>query len=170
MIKKTLRTLPLFLFVLLTANLHAQAKLGIYGTVGGEKSGLANEGWTGAGTFGLYYGVTHFSPLALSVDARGDLSTNINSAIFGPRLALHVPVFPLKPYVEFLLGASSYSTQNNTPKNSTSFTYRYVGGIDTAILPRIDWRVVDFSYSGGISQFNTSINPKTLSTGLVLRF
>jgi hypothetical protein len=163
-----LRVLPLLL-LFITVTLHAQAKLAIYGTVGGEKSGLQNESWTTAGTFGLYYGVANFGPLAFSADVRGDLSSNINSFIVGPRLALHLPAFPLKPYVEFLLGGSSYSTNNNGPKNDSSFTYRYVGGIDTAILPHVDWRVIDFSYSGGISQFSTSVNPKTLSSGLVLR-
>jgi hypothetical protein len=167
---RRLWTLPLLLFSLCAATLHAQARLAIYGTVGGEKSGLRNEGWTTAGTLGLYVGVANLGPLALSVDGRADLSTNINSFIVGPRLALHFPVFPLKPYVEFLLGESAYTTQNNGPKNTDSFTYRYVGGVDTAILPHLDWRVLDFSYSGGISQFNTSVNPKTLSTGLVVRF
>ncbi len=158
------------LLLSLSSVVHAQAKLAIYGTVGGEKSGVAGQGWTTAGTFGLYYGIANLGPLSLAVDGRGDLSGNINSGLAGPRLAAHLPLIPLKPYVEFLLGASSFSAQGNRPKNSTSFTYRYVGGIDTAVLPHVDWRVVDFSYSGGISQFNTTVNPKTLSTGVVVRF
>ena len=41
-------------------------------------------------------------------------------------------------------------------------------GLDTTILPHIDWRVADFSYA-----INTSANgthAKTLSSGLVIRF
>jgi hypothetical protein len=36
------------------------------------------------------------------------------------------------------------------------------------VLPRLDWRVVEFSY-GGLSALNGTLNPRTLSTGLVLR-
>src|SRR5580698_3545210 len=141
--------LPLLLLCLSTSALHAQARLAIYGTVGGEKSEVNNSGWTTAGTFGLYYGLLHLGPLRLSGDARGDLSGNINSGLFGPRLSLNLPLFPLKPYVEVLGGFSSYSTQANGPKNTTSANYRWVGGLDTTILPHLDWRVADYSYSGG---------------------
>jgi hypothetical protein len=163
--------LPVLLFSLLPAGLLAQAKIAIYGTVGTEKSEVNNSGWSTAGTFGVYYGLADLGPLTISVDARGDLSSNINSGLVGPRVALHFPVFPLKPYVELLAGVSAYSTQNNGSKSATDFNYRWVGGIDTAILPRLDWRIADYSYSGGgISQGDVTRHPQTLSTGLVVRF
>ena len=169
--KKNLRLLPLLVFSVLTANLHAQARIAIYGTVGTEKSEVSNSGWSTAGTFGAYFGLANLGPIAIAADARGDLSSNIDSALFGPRVALHFPAFPLKPYVELLGGVSSYSTQNNSGKNATDFNYRWVGGIDTAILPHLDWRIADYSYSGGgISQGTVTRHPQTLSTGLVLRF
>jgi hypothetical protein len=121
--------------------------------------------------FGLYYGLANLGPVAISVDARGDLSGNINSGLIGPRVALHLPAFPIKPYAELLAGVSAYTSQNNGNKNATDFNYRWVGGIDTAILPHLDWRIADYSYSGGgISQGNITRHPQTLSTGLVLRF
>jgi hypothetical protein len=163
-------TLPLLLLSLCAATLHAQARVAIYGTVGAEKSGLQNQGWTTAATFGLYYGLANFGPLAISVDGRGDLSTNLDSGLFGPRAALHAPAFPLKPYVEFLVGPSFYSSHNNGNKDANAFTYRFVGGIDTAILPHVDWRVFDFSYGGGITQLSNNVHMKTLTTGIVLRF
>ena len=42
---------------------------------------------------------------------------------------------------------------------------------DTTILPHIDWRIADYSYSGaGITQDNITRHPQTISTGIVLRF
>jgi len=163
--------LPVFLFCLLPAALRAQAKIALYGTIGTEKSEVNNSGWSAAGTFGIYYGLANLGPVAISADLRGDLSTNINSGLIGPRVALHFPLFPLKPYVELLAGVSAYNTSNNGAKSSTDLNYRWVGGLDTAVLPHLDWRVADYSYSGGgISQGNVTRHPQTLSTGIVVRF
>ena len=171
MTKRYLQLLPLILISIVTStNLHAQAKLGIYGTVGTEKTEINGEGWSTAGTFGLYYGLAHLGPIAVAADARGDLSGNINSGLFGPRIALTLPAFPLKPYFEVLGGFTSHSTLNNGG-SATSANYRWVGGIDTTILPHLDWRIADYSYSGGgISQGSVTRHPQTLSTGLVVRF
>jgi hypothetical protein len=164
------RILSLLLLSLITATLHAQAKLGVYGTAGGEKTEINQGTWTIAGTFGLYYGFAHLGPISVSGDARGDLSRNMNSALFGPRVALTIPAFPVKPYVEILGGVSSYSTVNDGDKNNTSGNYRWVGGIDTTIFPHFDWRV-DYSYSAaGITQGNITRHPQTLTSGFVIRF
>ncbi|MEO6804629.1 MAG: hypothetical protein ABI286_00090 [Edaphobacter sp.] len=166
MTKRCLQILPLILIAILTStNLHAQAKLAVYGTVGGEKPGVPNE-WGTAGTVGLYVGVVKLGPLALSVDGRADLASKIKSGLVGPRLALHLPAFPLKPYVEVLIGRSSYPNLPNGLPLSSKFVGRGVVGVDTTILPRIDWRVVEFTY--GI----TTATPRAMSltTGLVLRF
>ena len=50
MTKRCLRILPLVFILLFSTNLHAQAKLAIYGTVGGEKTEVNNQGWSTAGT------------------------------------------------------------------------------------------------------------------------
>jgi hypothetical protein len=171
MSRKSTFLLPVLLLTLCTAALRAQAKLAIYGTVGGEKTEVNNTSWTTAGTFGLYHTFANFGPIAISVDARGDLSGNINSGLIGPRVNLHLPLFPLKPYVEVLGGFSSYSQGNGSAKNATDAVYRWVGGIDTTILPHLDWRIADYSYTGGgITQGNITRHPQTLSTGIVLRF
>jgi len=148
-------------------NLHAQARFAIYGTGGGEKSGLPNDDWQAAGTFGFYYGLLHAAIFDISVDARGDLSSNIKSGFLGPRVAVKVPVIPLKPYGEFIFGVSTYSTPNHLPIPN-DFAYRYVLGLDTTILPHLDWRVADFSYA--IDNSANSGHAKTLSSGLVIRF
>jgi hypothetical protein len=162
--------LPLLLLALCTATLHAQAKLAIYGTGGVEKTGLQHSGWNTAGTFGFYFDLRHYGPLALSADVRGDISGNIYSGILGPRLAVKVPVFPIIPYGEFLVGGSSYSSRSNDVRDSSDFTYRVVVGADFTLIPHFDWRVVDYSYSSGITQLNTSVHPKTVTTGFVVRF
>jgi len=167
MSRRTLWILPVLLLNLTATTLHAQAKLAVYGTGGGEKSGLPNDDWHAAGTFGFYYGLYHFTPIDLSVDARGDLSSNIKSGFLGPRVAVKLPIIPIKPYGEFIFGVSTYSTPAHLPIPN-DFAYRYVVGLDTTILPHIDWRVADFSY--GINNSANGTHAKTLSSGLVIRF
>jgi hypothetical protein len=170
MTKRYLQFLLLIFIALVPIHLRAQAKFAVYGTAGGERTEINQESWTLAGTFGLYYGFAHLGPIAISGDARGDLSRNMNSALFGPRVALTLPALPFKPYVEVLGGVSSYSTQDNGPKNNTSGNYRWVGGIDTTLLPHLDWRV-DYSYSAaGITQANITRHPQSLTSGIVIRF
>ena len=147
--------------------LNAQAKLAVYGTVGGENRGVVNaNGWETSGIVGLYVGLLNFGPVAISVDGRGELASSIKSGLVGPRIALHLPVMPLKPYVEALVGGSTYPNLPNGLPLKSRFAGRFVAGLDTTILPRIDWRVIDFGY--GI----TAANPRaaTLTTGLVVRF
>lgn len=168
--RRTLFILPLLLLSFLPATLDAQAKLAIYGTGGTEKSALQHSGWDAAGTFGFYYGLYHFGLLDLSGDVRGDLSRNIYSGILGPRLAVEIPVFPIMPYGEFLFGESSYSTQSNGARDANNFTYRAVVGVDFTLIPHFDWRVVDYSYSSGITQFGANVHPQTITTGFVVRF
>jgi hypothetical protein len=168
MTKRCLQILPLVVILLFSTNLHAQARFAIYGTGGGEKSGLPNDDWHAAGTFGFYYGLLHAGPIDLSVDARGDLSSNIKSGFLGPRVAVKLPIIPIKPYGEFIFGVSTYSRTAAGVKDSNDFAYRYVLGLDTTILPHIDWRVADFSY--GINNSANGTHAKTLSSGLVIRF
>jgi hypothetical protein len=160
-------TLPVLLFALCSLNLQAQARFAIYGTGGGEKSGLPNDDWHAAGTFGFYYGIVHAAIFDISVDARGDLSSNIKSGFLGPRVAVKLPVIPIKPYGELIFGVSTYSTPAHLPIPN-DFAYRYVFGLDTTILPHIDWRVADFSYA--INNSANGTHAKTLSSGLVVRF
>ena len=114
----------------------------------------------------FYYGIYHVGPLDLSADARADLSSNIKSGLLGPRLAFHLPIVAVKPYAEILVGGSTYP---NTPSGlsiSSKIVGRVVGGVDTAILPHLDWRMIDYSY--GLN--SAASHQQTISTGLVLRF
>ncbi len=168
MTKSSLRILPLILLAIVTTSMQAQARLAIYGTAGTEESDLPNSAWKLAGTFGLYYGIYDFGPVYLSVDARGDLSSDINSGFAGPRLAVKLPVLPLKPYGEIIFGVSSYPQTVAGLQYSNNFAYRYVVGLDSTILPHLDWRVVDFSYANNTYEGND--HAKTVTSGLVIRF
>jgi hypothetical protein len=167
MTKRYLQILPLILIAIITTTtLHAQARFAIYGTGGFEKSGIVNQGdWNAAVTFGFYYGIYHVGPLDLSADARADLARNIKSGLIGPRFAFKLPIFPLRPYAEVLGGGSVYP---NTPSGlpiANKFVGRIVGGLDATILPRLDWRVVDYSYG-----LNSASRQQTITSGLVIRF
>ncbi len=166
--RRSLLPLSLLLLVFTSTNLNAQAKFAIYGSGGAERIGIVNNNWNPAGIVGLYFGVANLGPLALAADARADLSTDATSGLFGPRLALHFPYFPIKPYAEFLFGFSHYTNFGSSSRNATSFAYRGVAGIDTTILPHIDWRIIDFS-DGRITDVNSPGNI-SLTTGIVVRF
>jgi hypothetical protein len=167
MSRRVLWTLPLLLVALSSVTLHAQAKLAIYGTGGVEKSDLPFSGWNAAGTFGFYFGLRHYGPVDLSADVRGDLSSNIYSGILGPRLAVKLPIVPIMPYGEFLFGGSSYSTLSNGVRDAGDSPPRRRRRRPHA-HPRFDWRGVEALR--GITQFNESVHPKTVTTGFVVRF
>lgn len=164
--RRTLLTLPVLVFTFTAAALNAQARFAIYATGGGEKTGIVNQNdWNTAATFGFYYGIYHLGPLDLSADARGDVSSKIKSGLVGPRLAFHLPIVALKPYAEILGGGSTYPDTPAGLSIPNKFVGRVVGGIDTAILPHVDWRMIDYSYG-----LNSASHQQTISTGLVLRF
>ena len=168
MTKRLFSLLPLFLLAIVTTNLNAQARLAIYGTAGTERSGRPYNTWKLAGTFGLYVQIFKFGPVYFSADGRGDLSSQIHSGLAGPRLAIKLPVLPIKPYGEILFGVASYPQTSAGIQYSNDFAYRYVLGVDSTILPHIDWRVADFSY--GINNSAVGTHAETITSGLVIRF
>ena len=144
-----------------------QSQVGVYGTVGAENSGLTGQGWAAAGTIGMYVGLRDVGPLSVAVDGRGDFSRDTKSFLVGPRLALHAPTIPVKPYGELLIGV----VRSNSQRIDTSdFSYRFVGGADVGVMPHLDWRVIEVSSGGGLSEPNKSVHTTTVSSGVVLRF
>jgi hypothetical protein len=168
MTKRLFQLLSLTLLAIVTTNLQAQARLAIYGTAGVEQSGLPYNPWRLAGTFGLYVQFVKFGPVFLSVDGRGDISNQIRSGLAGPRLAIKLPVLPIRPYGEILFGVANYPQTAAGIQYSNDFAYRYVVGVDSTILPHLDWRVVDFSY--GINNSAGVGHAETVTSGLVIRF
>lgn len=150
----------------------AQAKVGIYAEAGADKSGLSGQTLTAAETAGVYVGIKDLGPIALAVDGRGVFSSDTKNLLAGPRVALHLPLFPLKPYAEALGGLVYYSVASGTGSRQSvnDYEYRLIGGLDSTIFFHLDWRVIEFGYGGGVTQANRKVHSTDLSTGLVVRF
>lgn len=158
---------------------QAVAQAGIYGQVTAAKLSAANTSWMYGPTLGLYYDAGH-GVVALGLDARASFlgrgNTNgagsdesLRTGLVGVRVAVTPHVLPFKPYVEALGGFGSLTVGQGAARTSaTHFTYQFLGGIDFTVFPRVDWRVVEFSY-GRLSGLGDSFAPKTVSTGLVFR-
>lgn len=161
-----------FLCLLLFA-LPAGAQIGLYGSFSAADFKIPNTGWQYGTTFGVYDNHWSVPFFALGVDGRGTVvgsgADSIVSGLAGPRLVLKPHILPLMPYVEALGGVGHAQVgQGSAQTTATKFEYNFVGGIDYTFFPRLDWRVVEFSY-GGLPGFSGSFNPRTLSTGIVLR-
>lgn len=167
----------LLLLLLLFAFLPlANAQIGLYGSFTASKLTTANANWFYGPTFGAYYDAARLPIASFGFDARVALlgsgsepATKVDSGMIGPRVALHVPVVPLRPYGEVLVGAAHI--QAGQGASYSSGTHGGVGaaaGVDLTFFPRLDWRVVEYDYNHfmGPSGMN---NQESLSTGLVFR-
>ncbi len=157
----------------------AQAQTAIYGEFTAAKLSAPNTSWMYGPTVGLYHDSEH-GLFATGLDVRGTFAgsgntkgayTNqtLDTLLGGVRLAVTPRVLPFKPYGEILGGLGHLKVgQGSARTSSTKFAYQFVGGVDFTILPRVDWRVVEFSY-GRLAGLSDSFVPKTLSTGIVFR-
>lgn len=167
-----LRTLAVLLFATFVITIAAHAQTGIYVEFGGSKVDAPSNQWIYGPTFGLYHDFYSVPFVHLGADLRGSVlgisqTTTLYNGLVGPRVSLHPHVLPLMPYLEGLGGVGHYDFGAGQGAN-TKFEYQLLAGIDLTVIPRLDWRVVEFSY-GGLSAFNGDLHPKTISTGLVLR-
>jgi hypothetical protein len=172
--KLNLRLLLIAFIASLIPAIPANAQLGVYANFSAAKINFGDNSWIYGPGFGAYIDHGHFVFLSTGIDARGVVlgtgsSTKFDAGYIGPRIALRPHVLPIKPYVEGLVGVGHAEfNSGSVQSSSTDFSYQLVGGIDYTLLPRIDWRVVEFSY-GGLSVFDSSLHPKTISTGIVIR-
>ncbi len=168
-----MRWIKLSLLSLVLCGVPASAQIGLYGAFSAANFKTPNTGWQYGTTFGIYDNHWKIPFFALGIDGRGTVvgsgSTSITSGLAGPRLVSKPHVLPIMPYVEALVGAGHAQVGQGSAANSrTELEYNFVGGVDYTVFPRLDWRVVDFSY-GGFSGFPNTLNPRTLSTGIVFR-
>lgn len=94
----------------------------------------------------------------------GGSGISLNSGAIGPRVALKLHALPLQVYGEALGGISSY-TGGPFVSSTTQAEYQLLLGTDFTVFPHIDWRVVEYSYTGG----SGDLSSHSLSTGLVVR-
>ena len=166
----------------LSLSLSARAQTGVYL----DFTATNPNNWLYGGTAGLYHDPWHPFAAEAGFDARVSYLGNgparatprVFSLTAGPRLAFHPHILPITPYAEVLAGAGHVQIGN---VNTGHFEYQVVGGIDLKIIPRLDWRLFDFAYTGypGLNvgyptyylapDTYSSFSPKMLSTGLVLR-
>ena len=156
----------------------AQAQTAIYGEFSAAKS-APNASWMYGPTVGLYHDSGH-GFFATGLDVRGtfagrgdtngsNTSQTLDTVMGGVRLAITPHLLPIKPYAEALGGLGHLKSGEGSERtSSTKFAYQFLGGVDFTFFPRLDWRVVEFSY-GRLAGLDGSLAPKTLSTGLVLR-
>ena len=167
---KRLLTLLTFLCIAPTASL---AQLGAYAGFTTSKLNVPNTSRTNGGTFGVYYDATHLPLINFGLDLRGtvltsDNITKVKSITVGPRAVVHLPAIPLRPYAEFLVGGASVQTgQGVAYTNKDGLDAGFALGADLRVLPWIDWRVLDYSYSRLDARVGTNSN--SLTTGIVLR-
>lgn len=165
--------------LLFEAEMVVRAQTAIYAEFTGGKIPAANTDWMYGPTIGLYHD-NGLGLIALGYDVRGSFlrrgdthgagsNESLNTLEVGVRAAVTPHVLPIKPYVEALAGYSGLTVGQGSARESASHVaYQFLGGVDFTFLPRLDWRVVEFSY-GRLSGLGNTYAPKTISTGLVFR-
>ena len=174
----------------------ARAQLGVYGTVTVEHvTGIqclqvicgSNDGTISplGGTAGVFYDFRQIGPVRLGADVRvsstlgnknaatyfNTAKPRIFSALGGIRASFRTPFVQLRPYVQGSVGLARSNI--NLPQDSTGrvqyhsgLQYRGFAGADLAVLPVMDFRVVELGI-GGIRNNGGSNFVDSISTGLV---
>jgi hypothetical protein len=164
-----MRWLVLLAMVALPMGLRAQ--VGVYGGFSATKLDVPQADWIEGASFGAYYNTVHLPVVNFGFDLRGSVlggggATQVKSGLAGPRVVAHLPVVPLHPYVEGLVGAGDVKFgQGLAARDATHLGYGLAAGVDFTFFPRLDWRVVDYQWG----HYNGVGDQSTITTGLVLR-
>lgn len=158
-------------FVIASAG-SAHAQLGVYAGFSTSKLDVVNTNRTNGGTFGVLYDSHHFPLVNFGLDLRAvvansDDVTKVTSGMIGPRAVFHLPLIPLHPYVEGLVGGAHVQTGQGVARyDSTNISGGVAAGADLTVLPYISWRVIDYNYN---RLPGPHAGQTTLTTGLVIR-
>jgi hypothetical protein len=163
-----IKTFSLLFALMLAVPVAAHAQTAVYAEFTGATLSVGLPHIYG-GTFGVYSQKT-FGVIALGGDVRGfalsgNSSESYNGVVAGPRLVIKPRVFPISPYVELLGGFSRVSA--NGGNGDTDLAYNAVFGLDSTIVPHVDWRAIEYTYG---EERTTGLAYKALSTGIVVRF
>jgi hypothetical protein len=163
----------------------AQAQIAAYGKLDlvHYSDNLTNNAPTFyGGGLGIYDDFIHLGPLRAGLDLRGDLAKSSDydyrSAMVGARVAVKAPILPYRPYVQGSVGAGGTKSKNTAVGINAQYqgrlTWEVFGGVDFALLPHIDFRVVEvgFGKQSSATGVNYSGGPSlvSVSSGLVVRF
>lgn len=108
------RLLALLAFLSLASTVSL-AQLGVYAGFTSSKLKSPNTSRFDGGTFGAYFDGSHHHLVNFGIDLRGtdlpsDNVTKVNSITVGPRVVVHLPLIPLRPYGEALVGEAHVQT------------------------------------------------------------
>ena len=162
----------LFLSAALFGTSAAHAQLGVYAGFSTATLKTANSSRLNGGTVGAYYDGSRHLLVNFGVDVRATFLpeknfASITAVTAGPRVVFHLPVVPLRPYAELLVGGAHAKTgQGFTFQDRTAFAGGAAVGADLHVLPFIDWRVLEYSYTR-VQAIPTY--QQTLTTGIVIR-
>ena len=162
----------------------ARAQTGVYamtsgGFVGSSVTSIGSQnGYSQfGGTFGLYGTILPLGPLKLGADGRYIIESSggstqygnqLQSGLFGPRLALFSHAVPFSPYVQFEIGEAS-TNYGRFASRSSSFAYQAQFGLDYTLIPHFDLRI---EYGTGTigSDVGGREGMQQIGAGLVFRF
>jgi len=172
---KLMRWLPVICLLVFLPS--APGQLGLFAGFSAATTNIANDPWFYGASFGGYYNGLKLPLINVGVSARaailrGSVSGSTPQQQFinglaGPRAEFHLPLVPLKPYVEGRAGASNIEAGEGVARvDKTAFSYGFAGGADLTIFPGLAWRVAEYSYTR--SSVYAGINQNTITTGLVL--
>ena len=126
----------------------------------GQGSGIIWGGSTGV------YVQGHLLGLVLRGTALpGNQTERIYTAILGPRVALSLPFFRVYGEVGGGMGHAGYY-DNGVFGTSWAPAWQVDAGLVRGLLPHLDWRVVELSYSRIYA--GPGVSPEMLSTGFAL--
>jgi hypothetical protein len=161
----------------------ARAQIAIYGQATGGNLNFPNASHVYGGTFGIY-DTKRVGLISIGADFRGVIlqrgskygffnDTALDAGQLGVRVAGAPGAIPkvhsLMPYLEGTIGVGYWrGGVGVTRQDKTHALMQIVAGADYAIVPRIHWRVVEFTYGRAGAQPGF-INPETLSIGIVLQ-
>ena len=174
------------------ANVRAEV-VSVYGTFSPLRVSNAPNGNTTTGSYwagGVGGGVTltpfHLGPVSLGLDLRGSTARQQQGAdtlLAGIKLGGKLPLIPFKPYVQAsggYLGArptilGGPSPIAGTNQNLGFWVYELLGGVDFALLPHLDLRLIEVGggqgyYKSGAVSGTPSISFITVNTGVVIHF
>lgn len=174
------------------ANARAEV-VSVYGTFSPLRVSNVPNGNTTTGSYwaeGVGGGVTltpfHLGPISLGLDLRGSTARQQQGAdtlLAGIKLGGKLPLLPFKPYVQGsggYLGARPTILGGPAPIAGTNpnqgfWVYELLGGVDFALLPHLDLRLIEVGggqgyYKSGAVSGTPSISFITVSTGVVIHF
>ncbi|HXB62461.1 MAG TPA: hypothetical protein VNU94_06385 [Acidobacteriaceae bacterium] len=163
-----LNRLTLLLALSLAVPAAAHAQTAVYAEFTGASLSVGLPHIDG-GTFGVYSQKT-LGMVALGLDLRGFAQSGSNGqsyqgVVAGPRIVFKPRVLPFMPYMELLGGVSRVNV--NTSGEDKDLAYNAVFGVDSTVIPHVEWRAIEYTYG---EERTIPITYKALSTGIVVRF